>query len=320
MYHVPVTEIMLHLTPRQADALARATALQPPLDPVDAIQRGLTARANPPQRTEAVPPRRSTGPLDAQAIAPGEVGVVLLNAGELLTIQQLAGNACVDVVAWAAADLRERLSVAHSRPTVGANPTVGAVLRTNPPGERPLLAIVEDTAPGHDLLYPACSAGEFATIGCAGSPSCDELHRLVAASIGAPAEAIPEPLNLWFRSATGLGGALTWTQTPTRPGDRVVLRAEQACHVATNPCVSDVFGCSPFGPRSIQLEVASSSNLQTLRLCDPQPTVEQALELPDALLAALTRSAAEDAPATLCRALLIAGAVAHLEAAQAGGR
>jgi hypothetical protein len=86
MYHVPVTEIMLHLTPRQADALARATALRPPLDPVDAIQRGLTARANPPQRREAVPPRRSTGPLDAQAIAPGEVGVVLLNAGELLSI------------------------------------------------------------------------------------------------------------------------------------------------------------------------------------------------------------------------------------------
>ena len=35
-----------------------------------------------------------------------------------------------------------------------------------------------------------------------------------------------------------------WRQTPTGPGDRVVLRALCDVLVVVNPCVDDVFGCS----------------------------------------------------------------------------
>lgn len=300
---------------RQRDAIVRAGVLGDGL-----AERLRAALAEWPDLRPGPP--RPLPPTGAD-IRPGCAGVVRLAPGERLVIAQTTGCTCVDVVAWGADDPAERLSAAHSRPTCGASPTAGAVLVSGPPWERALLVIAEDTAPGHDLLFPACSPGEFAAIGSAPEPSCRALHELAATACGASPQSAPDPLNLWFRSWTDGDGALRWERTPTAPGDAVVLEAAAACRVAVNPCVSDVFGCSPFGAGSIRLAVEGRADaVEIIGAPAPPPSAVLRVALPDDLAAELAARAeplGADAE-SLCRALLLRLAVDALGAPQAGGR
>jgi uncharacterized protein YcgI (DUF1989 family) len=101
-------------------------------------------------------------------------------------IEQIAGGQCVDVVAWSLEDGRERLSAARTRALAGCAPSLGDRLWSGPPYERPLLRVVADSAPGHDLLFPACSALEYAAAGCDPEPSCAAVQQAAAARYGVP--------------------------------------------------------------------------------------------------------------------------------------
>lgn len=306
-------EIEFAASARQADAIERSGALAVSEALADRIAAGLAARAG------AEPGPRRPLP-DGRDVAPGCAAIVRLAAGARLTVAQVEGGTCVDVVAWGP-EPGERLSPAHSRAVCGANPTVGAVLVSAPPYERPLLRVTADTAPGHDLLFPACSPGEFATVGCAPEPSCRALHDAVGAACGEDLAAVPDPLNLWFRSWTGPDGDLAWASTPSAAGDLVELEALADCRVGVNPCVSDVFGCSPFGAGSIRV-AAGTADVDVLGTPLPAPSVAVRVDLPAALAGAL----ADRAPLlgttadALCRALVLEAALADLGDDQAGGR
>ena len=323
--------ISLSLSARQLHAVTLAQLCDPSFDPSAQVCNRLAGDPIPapaqPETQPIAPPGADPECLDVPV---GATGIARLERGDRLTIEQLAGNTCVDVVAWSTADLDERFSATHTRALAGANPTIGTELITTPPAERVLLTIVEDSAPGHDLLFPACSSGEFAAIGCMGSPSCFELHTLAAQSIGASTTAIPDPLNLWFSSESKTDGTLAWRQTPSAPGDRVTLAAEAPCFVATNPCVSDLFACSPYGPGSIRLRCTRTAgagahtarNLWTEELPTAEPRVEFPLSLPAQVGTQLEHHAeiTQVPTAVVARTLLVAAAVAALSAHYAGGR
>ena len=323
--------ISLSLSARQLHAVTLAQLCDPSFDPSAQVCNRLAGDPIPapaqPETQPIAPPGADPEGLDVPV---GATGIARLERGDRLTIEQLAGNTCVDVVAWSTADLDERFSATHTRALAGANPTIGTELITTPPAERVLLTITEDSAPGHDLLFPACSSGEFAAIGCMGSPSCFELHTLAAQSIGASTTAIPDPLNLWFSSESKTDGTLAWRQTPSAPGDRVTLTAEAPCFVATNPCVSDLFACSPYGPGSIRLRCTRTAgagahtarNLWTEELPTAEPRVEFPLSLPAQVGTQLEHHAeiTQVPTAVVARTLLVAAAVAALSAHYAGGR
>ena len=318
-------EIPVPLGARQDDAIRRGLAVLGE-QPGEALARLLAAATPAPRRpaADASPPARSTPATAGVDIDPGQTGLVRLEPGDELVIEQIAGDTCVDVIAWSADDPQERLSPELTA-AAGPSPSVGTVLLSGSPYARPLLTVVEDTAPGHDLRFPACSPGEFATIGCAESPSCREAHLAAAVAIGA--DGAPDPLNLWFRSWLAPDGAIAWAPTPTTPGDRVVLRAERVCQVAANPCASELFGCSPWGAGPIRLSVAASAAEPHFGILAAPGTPPAAAPLPVALaddeMSTLVRQAdcCGVDPAALARYLLLSRAVAALGGTQpAGGR
>ena len=81
-------------------------------------------------------------------------GALALDAGDLLTIEQLADGQGVDLRAFGVDGLS--FSAAQTRWMHGINPSRGTSLWRSGPGP-PLLTIVRDTAPGHDLCFPPCS-------------------------------------------------------------------------------------------------------------------------------------------------------------------
>ncbi len=181
---------------------------------------------------------------DRTVVAQGQAACAELRKGDRLRIEQATGGQCADVLAWGSADRRERLSASVTRVREGISPTVGAILWSGWPSERPLLEITADTAPGHDLLHPACTPGEYARIGAPPEPACAQVQAEAAAACGIGDRDLPDPLNLWFRPTLDVNGHVGFASTPTRAGDHVELRALEDVLVIVNPCVDDVFGCS----------------------------------------------------------------------------
>jgi uncharacterized protein YcgI (DUF1989 family) len=245
---------VLNITGRQLALIERAARGTPVADFVDAAYAAAPTAA-------AGEPGVGPSPLAdaAREVAPGESATVELARGDVLRVEQRRGGACVDLVAWGLRDHGERFSAARTRTICGVSPGLGDVLWSGPPAERPIAVIVADSAPGHDLLYPACSPAEYAREGVDPDPSCHGVQAAAAAACGIAPCDLPDPLNLWLRGSVTAAGELDWASTPTRPGDHVELLALIDLLVIANPCVDDVFGCSGFEPRPIAVSTGPAT-------------------------------------------------------------
>jgi hypothetical protein len=177
-------------------------------------------------------------------------GAIALARGDRLTLEQLEPGQGVDVRAFGADEIS--FSAAQTRWMHGINPTVGASLWRAQP-QRPLLTIVQDTAPGHDLTFPPCSGPEYRRYtGIDGHRGCAEMH---AAALEA-ADHAPWPgedvLNLWLPSAVDPDGALRSWPARCRAGDRVTLRADDDALLLTlTTCPDDLYGTSQYEPKPV---------------------------------------------------------------------
>jgi len=76
--------------------------------------------------------------------------------GQTVKVINTKGQQVVDTWAFSADDIREFMSMEHSRVAIGRIiPAIGDTLVTNK--RRPILTVVEDTSGGiHDTLFAAC--------------------------------------------------------------------------------------------------------------------------------------------------------------------
>jgi uncharacterized protein len=183
-------------------------------------------------------------------------GALALQAGDLLTIEQLADGQGVDLRAFDADGLS--FSAAQTRWMHGINPTRGASLWRSRP-LAPLLTIVRDTAPGHDLCFPPCSGVEYARYtGIDGHVGCEELHAAALAAAGADPWLGDEVLNLWLPSAVRPDGQLVSWPAACRAGDAVALRADEAALATLTTCPDDLYGTSQYEPKPVRVTVERS--------------------------------------------------------------
>jgi uncharacterized protein YcgI (DUF1989 family) len=243
-------EVTLRLSERQWRLLADARDRVDPGLTLESFVARAVGEAAPAPRPVTAAPELRTERL-AGEVVPGAATALELQRGDVVRIEQLAGGQCVDLVAWSLADARERLSAGRTRTIAGVSPGVGDTLSSGAPNERPMLAVIADSAPGHDLLFPACSPREYAVAGCLPEPSCAGVQAASAAAYGLEMADLPDPLNLWLRAEVEADGSLGWQSTPTVAGDHVELLALVPVLVIVNPCVDDVFGCSSFEPRPV---------------------------------------------------------------------
>ena len=87
----------------------------------------------------------------------------LVRRGQMMKVINTHGEQVVDTWAFVQHDLREFMSMEHTRATlVKIMPAVGDCLYTT--RRRPILRIVEDTSPGiHDTLMAACDSHRLRT-------------------------------------------------------------------------------------------------------------------------------------------------------------
>ncbi len=164
-----------------------------------------------------------------------------LRHGQVVKIVNTTGQQVVDAWAFNAADLREFMSMEHSRVAIGhIIPAVGDALVTN--NRRPILTLVEDTSGGiHDTLFAACDRWRYKLLGCQGyHDNCT--HNLGAglAELGLAPPETPAPLNLFMNIPVVDGNRVEVRPPVSTPGSHVSLRAEMDCVVAFSACPQDM--------------------------------------------------------------------------------
>jgi uncharacterized protein YcgI (DUF1989 family) len=180
-------------------------------------------------------PARVSAPVE---IPPRSGTAFALRAGQVLTVWDPHGGQVADLLAFAAADVREVVSNGRTfdyEETIRL--TTGNRLWSN--RSRVLLEIVEDTVGRHDFLLTPCSAATFRHFytdkpvhrGCMGNLA----EALAPYGIGV--DAIPVAFNLFMNvPVDGETGRLTVRPPVSRAGDHVRLKAAVDCIVGLTAC------------------------------------------------------------------------------------
>jgi uncharacterized protein YcgI (DUF1989 family) len=273
--------ILHHVAERRGESIdalvARALRELPDREP--ALPRGTLPRGTGSPVGGDAPSGTPGSPLDARTVEPGTGAGVAVRRGEVLRVEQVVGEQGVDVELFALRDRRLRLDAGRTRSLEGARPRLGTTLWSAPPDELALATIVADTAPGHDLLYPACSDREYElATGCRGHASCRSIELAVARTWGLDERDLHDPLNLWLAAGVRDDGALWWRHTRTAPGDHVELLAHVDLLAIVNPCANDIFGLYRFDVRPVGVAIRQAGDAERERwLRDAPPPGEEEL-------------------------------------------
>jgi uncharacterized protein YcgI (DUF1989 family) len=181
------------------------------------------------------------GGVARQILRAREGVAVSLFAGERLQITNLAGGQVVDMWALLRGDVREYISMEHTRTSLSKLvPRVGDHLYSS--YRRPLLTLSEDTSPGaHDTLIAACDRERYRQLGSTGyHANCADNFRRALAADGVEVDHVPAPLNLFMNIRLREDAGLEWLPSPARPGDHVILAAEADVTIVLSACPMDL--------------------------------------------------------------------------------
>ena len=164
-----------------------------------------------------------------------------LNKGQLVRVINTHGQQVVDTWAFASGDLRECMSMEHSRASLShIMAKVGDVFVSN--CRRPILALIADTSPGtHDMLIAACDRYRYELLGCKEyHDNCTDNLIAAMAELRLQPPEIPSPLNLFMNIPLKAGDELSFDPPLSHAGDYVDLRAEMDCIIAFSACPQDI--------------------------------------------------------------------------------
>lgn len=174
-------------------------------------------------------------------IKAGHGGRVELRRGQLLEILNPEAPQICDFFAFSREDIREHLSPAHTRSANGRiylrrGDTLWTVLR------QPMFELIEDTCGQHDMTIPACDPERYRIdFGLDDHRSCRMNLAEVMAPEGIPYEYLPDPVN-FFQNTPIVDGRYGRGVSPSKPGDKVVLRALMDVVAAGSACPQDQTG------------------------------------------------------------------------------
>jgi uncharacterized protein len=166
---------------------------------------------------------------------------IRLPAGQSVKVINTYGQQVVDTWAFNVADIREFMSMEHTRIFIGRIiPKVGDALVTNL--RRPILMLTEDTSGGiHDTLVAACDRWRYELLGCPTyHDNCTDNLAQGLRELGLEPPETPSPLNLFMNIPVIDGNAIDVLPPISTPGSYVTLRAEMDCYVAFSACPQDM--------------------------------------------------------------------------------
>ena len=190
---------------------------------------------------EALINRRSIMTSEIVAIPARSGKAVSIREGQAVKVINTHGEQVVDTWAFNSGDISEFMSMDATRATlVKLRAETGDSYYSN--RRRPILTVIEDTTPGvHDTLMAACDNERYGLLGCTEyHDNCSDNLRAGLKELGVEASWIPSPLNLFMNIPWTQEGALSFEAPVSKPGDFVVLRAEQDVIVAFSACPQDI--------------------------------------------------------------------------------
>ncbi|WP_164549482.1 DUF1989 domain-containing protein [Tsuneonella rigui] len=172
-----------------------------------------------------------------------------LAAGQLLTVIDPHGSQVADLLAYAAADVREVISNGRTfdyEETIAL--TTGNTLWSN--RSNPMLVIESDSVGRHDFLLTPCSEATFRHFypehpvhrGCFGN-----LAEALA-PYGIEPDAIPTAFNLFMNVPVEGNGKLRVDPPVSTPGDHISLRASIDCVIGLTACSAYASNGGSFKP------------------------------------------------------------------------
>lgn len=177
--------------------------------------------------------------------------------GHYLEILNVEGTQVCDFFAFNATNTRESLSPAHCRSslfrlTLSVGDKLVSVLR------QPMFEIIEDTCGTNDIMGAPCDPMRYLLdFGVRQHRSCRINLLEIMASEAIPYEYLPDPVNFFQNSPAVIaeGGAVRRGRSPSRPGDKIVLRALMDVIAAASACPQDIGDLNGYNPTDIKLVV-----------------------------------------------------------------
>ena|SRR5688572_28644561 len=172
----------------------------------------------------------------------GHGGRVELRKGQLLEVLNVEGQQICDFWAFNCDNLHEHLSPSHTRSVLArAYIRKGDVLSTVLRGK--IFEMVEDTVGQHDLSIPACDPQRYLLdYGIKEHRSCRVNLAEMMSGERIPYEYLPDPVNLFQNTPILADGRYTRGISPSRAGDKVILRALLDVIAVGSACPQDQTG------------------------------------------------------------------------------
>jgi uncharacterized protein YcgI (DUF1989 family) len=181
-----------------------------------------------------------TGPGVQEVIVPAaHGGAIEVRAGEYLAIIDLEGAQVADFVALQRDDPRKALSAHQTRSTL-RRWTLKVGDRLVNAQREPVFEIVRDDVGVHDLFFCACSPALYLQrFGLTEHRSCRMNLLEALAPYGIADWQLPDPINVFMCTPPRADGEFEFHPAPSRPGDRLVLRAFTDVVAAVSSCPMD---------------------------------------------------------------------------------
>jgi uncharacterized protein YcgI (DUF1989 family) len=171
-----------------------------------------------------------------------------VKAGQTIKIINTHGDQVVDTWAFSTANLKEFMSMEHTRPHIlRITPKVGDSMLTNQ--RRPILTILEDTSGGvHDTVIAACDKYRYKFLGVEQyHDNCTDNLYAGMKELGLEPPEVPSPLNLFMNIPVKEDHSLSFDPPVSSPGSYVVFEAEMDLVIAFSACPQDILPINGVG-------------------------------------------------------------------------
>lgn len=206
-----------------------------------------------------ITPSRIRTVVEDLVLAPGTGKALEVRAGQILRIEQIDGDQCIDLNVFNLHDYREFMHVGRTRTLHGINPGEGDFLWSAPPRERALMYLQADTARINDTLFPRCSANMYESIhGFAEHTNCADIQAEAQREYGLTPDDVHDSFNLFMATRVN-DGMPEIVRQATKPGDHVELLALVDVLAVPNICGNDIMGTSNFSLSPVQVQVLNGT-------------------------------------------------------------
>jgi len=163
-----------------------------------------------------------------------------VHKGQWLEVVDVEGGQVADLFAFNLQDHNIRSSPPNTRISLRSlSPKVGDAFYNSI--RYPMLKILHDTSPSHDLLIPACDEQRYLVdYGVQNHRSCVANVEEALQPYGIGRELIPEPINLFQSTRIEADGTLVQKPCSTQPGDHIVMEAMEDMIVVISACPMDL--------------------------------------------------------------------------------